>query len=238
MTREFRAFRPEELDGADDPVRDADIAEAHAAARELEGSLTGDAVHVPASFTDRVMAAVHASPAPVRPGILAPLVAAPGLGGLISSLRGAWGLVISGSGRSVGLRATGLAYILVVLLAATSLTSFAAIGAAGAIQYLTGGQSPAPSVMEPTKSPLPTGTVEPSGSPEPSESMEPSNSAEPGESLKPSESPAAPTTGTPSPRPTPEHSDEHPSSSPDASDDHGGSGSPTESPKPSETPGS
>lgn len=251
------SFRPEELTGADSGMTDAERAQSYSAARELEQAIGSEQFHPAAGFTNRVMAAVANEPAPRSAGFLAPLLARHSLAGAVASVRTAWSIALNGAGRPVGARGLALAYVLAVLLIGVSLTGAAAYGAAGAIGLLGPDGTPRPSLVAPgpTHSPEasseasePAGSEDPSESVEPSESPDASESPDPGASNHAEDSPAP--GATDSPRESVDHggatespsaSDDHggAAASPDSSDDSGGgsgSGSPTQSPKPSDTP--
>jgi hypothetical protein len=248
------SFRPEELTGADGRMTDAERAESYSAARELEQAIRSEQFHASAGFTNRVMAAVAIEPAPRPAGFLAPLLARHSLAGVVASVRTAWSIALNGAGRPVGARGLALAYVLAVLLIGVSLTSAAAYGAAGAMGLLVPDGTPRPSLVAPGPTQAPDASSEasePSGSEEPSESVEASESPEASESADPSASNHAEGSpapgGTASPRESDDHGDatESPSpsgdhgggsGSPDSSDNSGdsGSGSPTQSPDPSD----
>jgi hypothetical protein len=253
------SFRPEELTGADSGMTDAERAESYSAARGLEQAVGSEPFHPSAGFADRVMARVAKEPAPRPAGFLAPLLARHSLAGVVASVRTAWSIAVNGAGRPVGARGLALAYVLAVLLIGVSLTGAAAYGAAGAMGLLTPDGSPKPSLITPgpTRSPVaspeasePARSDDPGESAEPSGSPEASESSEPGESSHPAISPAP--GATVGPRASDDHGGATPS--PSASDDHGGAGpgpspsddsggggsgggaSPTQSPRPSDTP--
>jgi hypothetical protein len=243
-------FRPDELLGSDGPIRESDQAAALASARELEQSLPPDAVRPSADFTTRVMAAIAVEPVPRPVGFLAALWARPNPRGFIASLRQAWAIASGGLGRPMAARSAALAYVLVVAILGLSLTGVAAVGAASAL-HVFGPDRTAPPIVSPSPTPSPEPTDDLSGpteSAEPGESPEPSGTEEASESPEPSEtggggSPGPVKTPRPSaaPSPTPGHTDDNGGSeTPEPSDDHGGgsggSGSPSQSPKPSATP--
>ena len=232
------SFRPGELAGGDGAPSDAELAAAFSTARELEAALPAERVAPPPGFTDRVMAAVALEPAPRRAGFLNALRARPGLAGLVASVREAWGVVAGGPGRPAAARGLALAYVLAVVVVATSLSGIAAYGAAGALGFLDGDASPSPSIVtetpEPSPTPEPTRTPEPSATPAPSASEEPSPSV----SAPPSPRPTATPRPTRTPEPSDGHGDESPSPSPDdiSSPDPGDTPDPSDTPKPSESP--
>lgn len=229
-------FRPEEIGGADPPIRDGELAEAYGVARALEQAMPSDPIRSSSGFANRVMAAVAVEPAPQAAGFLAGFLAHPGLASLAASVRVAWSTAAGASGRPFGVRAAALAYVFVVLIAAVSVTGAAALGTAGAFGLLPDDGSPVPTEVVASPSPDQTERVGPSGSPEPSESAEPSASSGPDGSR-----PSTRLSASPSPVSSVESSQ---SPSPSSSDDSGGSGSgsptdspsPSDSPKPSETP--
>ena len=254
------SFRPDELVGGDAKIPDSERAESYAAARELEQAISGGDVHPSAGFSNRVMAAVMAEPAPRAIGFLAPLQARHSLAGVVASVKAAWSVVMGGGGRPVGARGLALAYVLAVMLVGVSLTGVAAFGTGAALHLITPDHTPQPSIHTPGPTSSPDESMdgneasdshEPEDSGEPGESPGSSESSEPGESDHPEDS------SGPGASPSPEASDDHggSSSEPSASDDDGGgssnspeasddpsgsggsgSGSASQSPKPSETP--
>ncbi|MEO5919186.1 MAG: hypothetical protein ABIQ17_06470 [Candidatus Limnocylindrales bacterium] len=243
MTMRPGSFRPDELVGADVDFEDAEVARVAAAAEVIERSTPSDSLQPTVDFTGRVMAALASEPTPRRAGWLRGAAERLGLGRLVASVGGAWAIFVDASGRPAGVRAAALTYVLVVLLAAASLTGVAALGVGGALQFLSRDASPTPSLLvEPTTPPDLGPVVEPSFSPSPSESVEPDASGGPDDSLEPGETgpstaPGGSTTGsTASPGASAEGSDDHGGASPSPSDDHGGSGSPSGLPEPSKTP--
>jgi len=244
MSQSPGSFRPSELEGADGQHGDADLAGAFSMARELEASRGSETIAPSADFADRVMAAVAREPAPRPAGFLAALRSRPGLAGLTFSVREAWAVVGGGPGRPMRARGLALAYVLVVLIAGTSLTGLAAYGAAGALGFLGDDASPTPTVQEtvapstPSPDALPTPALTPSPTPPgPTESSEPSGSPEPDESAEPGESddhgggsPGA--SGEASPDP----SDDGESSPEPSQDDDDASSEPSDTPRPSDTP--
>ena len=244
MTLRPGSYRPDEVGGADAPIRDSELAEAYAAARLLERAMPTDPVTRSGDFSDRVMAAVAQEPAPQPAGFLGALLAHPGPASFVASVRSAWATAAGAAGRPVQVRATAMAYVLAVLVAAVSLTGVAAIGTAGAIGGLLGQDrtsDPSGLVTSPSPSPSddvgPSESAEPSDSAEPSESAEPSGSVGPEDSLKPGETPRPTSSRAPGASPSPEGSDDHGESpSPSSSDASSGSGSPSNTPRPSDTP--
>ena len=241
MTAGPGSYRPAEADGADTAIRDSELAEAYAAARQLERAMPADPMTRSGDFVDRVMAAVAMEPAPRAAGFLGAFTAHPGPATFLASIRSAWRTAADAAGRPFRIRATALAYVLAVLVAAVSLTGVAAIGTAGALGWFQRDGSREPSGLVTSPEPSPSDEIRPSGSPEPSESAEPSESVEPsessgpGDSLEPGESPRP--TSSRAPSASPGASDDHGESpSPSSSDDSSGSGSPSDTPKPSETP--
>ncbi len=243
MSQRPGSFRPSELDGADQPLGDAELAGALSMARELEASLPGDLSGPSAAFGDRVMVAIALEPAPRPAGFLAVLRARPGLAGLTASVREAWAVVAGGPGRPMRARGLALAYVFAILVIGTSLTGVAAYGAAGALGLFDDDASPIPTVQEtvapsPTPAPIETPTVSPSPSPTPTESTEPTESQEPDGSTEPQESddhggatPAA------TPDESPDESDDDGGSSPAPSQESDDSSSePSDTPRPSDTP--
>ena len=243
MTAGPGSYRPAEADGADAAIHDSELAEAHAAARLLERAMPADPMTRSGDFVDRVMAAVAMEPAPRAGGFLGAFTAHPGPATFLASIRSAWRTAAHAAGRPFRIRATALAYVLAVLVAAVSLTGVAAIGTAGALGWFQrdGSQEPSGLVTSPEPSPSdeigPSGSPEPSESAEPSESVEPSESSGPGDSLEPGESPRPTSSRAPSASASPGTSDDHGESpSPSSSDDSSGSGSPSDTPRPSDTP--
>ena len=244
MTLRPGSYRPDEVGGADAPIRDSELAEAYAAARLLERAMPTDPVTRSGDFVDRVMAAVVREPAPQPAGFLGALLAHPGPSNFIASVRSAWTTAAGAAGRPVRVRAAAMAYVLAVLLVAVSLTGVAAFGTAGAIGGLLGqDRSSDPSGLVTSPSPSlsddvgPSESAEPSDSAEPSESTEPSGSSPPEDSLQPGETPRPSSSRTPGVSASPQASDDHGESpSPSSSDDmSGSSGSPSDTPRPSDT---
>ena len=244
-------FRPEEINGADPPIREGDLSQALAAAHSLEQAMPSDSVRSSSGFANRVMAAVAVEPAPRSAWFFAGVLAHPGLASLAGSVRGAWSTAAGRADRPFGVRAAALAYVFVVLIAAVSVTGAAALGAAGAFGFLSDDGSPVPSEVVASPSPDQTDGIGPWASPEPSESAEPSESTGPNGSREPDGSLEADATPTsrpstrPSASPSPVASDDHGETpSPSSSGDSAGSGSrsptdsarPSDTPKPSETP--
>ncbi len=243
MGRTTRRFLPDELGGEAGPgggrPSSAELAEALAAARELEALASAGEVRPSAEFVERVMAVLAEEPLPA-PAVAAGMAARAGrLGVALGALVDLWRVAWSG-GRPLAVRAQALAFVLVVLLAAGSLGGLAAAGAWSVLSPARPPElSPAVSpVLAPSPSPsaLPPATqpTEPSPSPEPSSSAEPSSTPalSPAPSPRqsptpgPTRTPRPTTTTTPSPSPTPSPSKTpEPSETPQptSSDDHGGS---------------
>ncbi len=156
----MRRFDQTELHGAEQEPSSAELAEAVLAACRLE-SLTATVVIRPTEgFEDRVMAAIATEPAPrlmVRPGSS---VRGGRPAAFLLAIRDAWGVATHG-GRPIGVRAQALAFVLLVVVAAGTLTGAAAIGVGG---LLRSPQSPAPS-----SEPSPSNAPSPSGTPDASE---------------------------------------------------------------------
>jgi outer membrane biosynthesis protein TonB len=195
-------------------------------ARGLERAAADD-IRPSAGFADRVMAAIVAEPAPrviVRP---AETVRGGMVGAFLASVRDAW-KVSTSPGRPTFVRAQAMGFVFLVVLATGSLSTLAAIGAAGFISQ-DDHHTPAPTLPI---GPSPRPTSEPTPA-TPSPSSEPTPSETPAETTEPSETPdATETTGGTSshepgttPRPT-EHQTAKPTKTPHE----------TESPEPSETP--
>jgi len=135
-----------------------------------------DEVPMPADegFVDNVMAAVAREPTPGSTGFLVPLRRRGVLGGFRDSFRQAWASV--GAGRPIVGRSAALAYVLVVAVAAVSLTGVAVLGTAGALGLFNPSPTPsptplpAPTVAPPTVAPSPSddNAPEPTVAPEPS----------------------------------------------------------------------
>jgi hypothetical protein len=221
MSGPTRRFNPDELiGGADQPPTEAELADAFAAARVLEGYASTDHVSPTEGFEDRVMAAIATEPAPrvvVRPasGVRGGRAAA-----FVAAVRDAWAIATRG-GRPVAVRAQALGFLLVVGLVVGSLGTVTAVGVGS---WLGNQPTPQPSVQ-------PVVSVSPSPSPSTGPTVSPSPSTSPGPSI---ETPAA--TETLEPTETPEASE--------TPDDHGGGGEesasetpdPTDSSEPDDTP--
>jgi hypothetical protein len=212
MTGPGRRFDPSELlGGADGDPTESKLADAFAAARALEAHTPRDQVGPTEGFEDRVMAAIATEPAPrvvVRPRSAGGGIAA----GLLAAIRDSWG-ILTGSGRSVGVRAQALGLLLLAGVALTSLVSVALVGVGSllgpqptAIPSVEAFPTPSPTVSPPlspspsateTASPTtssgstptaqPTETSEATETPEATETSGPDDTADPGETLKPAE---------------------------------------------------
>lgn len=189
-------------------------------ARELEALATSDGIRPTDGFEDRVMRAVATEPVPrvvVRP---ASAVRGGRPAAFLLAFRDAWGVAATG-GRPMAIRAQGLGFVLLVLLAAGSLATAGVVGVGGLLGHSSQSPSfePAPAV-NPTPAGLDaTPTDDHPGSPEPT----PDNSADPGATASPDE------TATPeaTPRPT---------ATPDATARPFRTPRPTEKPHPTRTP--
>ena len=225
-----RRFDPGELgDAGNGPLRDAEAAGLLAAARDLEEFARAESAMPTVGFEDRVMAAVAREPAPV-------LVANGGfLPGLITAVRDAWRIIWSG-GRPLAVRAQALALVLLVAIAAGSVGTLGAVGAARFFSSSDATPVPTPTIdqSQPPVSPSPSPSVlpspSPSESPEPSESPSASESAEPtgidngsGATSSPTRTPPPTVMPTITPNPTPTHE-------PTRTDDS------LETPRPTDTP--
>ena len=252
MSGSPRRFDPAELrvPGEPDPSV-TELADALAAARELEALATDPGIRPSDGFEDRVMAAIAAEPAPRL--VAAPVSAVRGgrLGAFLVTVRESWAVASSG-GRPMAVRAQALAFVLLVVLAtgalagASVVTVGALIGPNGATirpDDTTNPTTPSdddlsPTTLEPTESAEPPESTEPTESAEPAEteSAEPGETAEPTETAEPGKTarPGETTRPTRTPRPTetlnghetsePQETPE-PAETPSGTDDHGGSGS-------------
>lgn len=236
MSGPGQRFDPSELRIPGEPeMPSAERADALVAARELE-RVTAEGICPTDGFEDRVMAAIASEPAPrlvMRPGSA---VRGGVAGAFLIAVRDAWG-VATGAGRPVAVRAQAMAFVLLVVVAAGTLTSAAAVGVGG---LLNGDRDSAPTVEpETTLAPTPVGPTQPAVESTDGESAEPSETPEASESAEPSETPEATETsesadepGSATPRSTkprstdePEPTDEPGSSDePGSGDDGGGSG--------------
>jgi hypothetical protein len=226
MSGPTRRFNPDELiGGADQPPTEAELADAFAAARVLEGYASADHVAPTEGFEDRVMAAIATEPAPrvvIRPasGVRGGRAAA-----FLAAVRDAWAIATRG-GRPVAVRAQALGFLLVVGLVVGSLGTVTAVG----VGSWLGNQSTPPPSVQPvvTVSPSPSPSTGPTVSPSPSTWPSPSPSIE-----------SPPATETLEPTDAPDATE-----TPDESDDHGGGGEestsetpdPTDSSEPDDTP--
>lgn len=237
MTMSPGPFAPDEIAEDLGSTPGPDAAEAWAAARALERAMPADPPRPSVEFSSRVMAALADEPPPHAAGFLAGLWARPGIAGLVASTRQAWNTAFASGARPMRVRLSAMAYVLAILIAASSLTGVAAFGAAGALGLLSGDRSPTPTVVGPSPAPSPSAVEAPSESPEGSESPEPSGSEDPDESGEPG-SPGAGVTDAPSATHAPGATDDHGHDSPEPSDDTRGPGqTPRPSlPKPSESP--
>jgi hypothetical protein len=234
MTVRGGRFEPEELQGSDStPVSDLEVAAALSTARDLERAAAADAVQPSPDFTKRVMAAIEREPRPAAGGAFV-LRATSRVVRFATSLREAWALAVGGSGRPIGARATALAYVLVVAIAAASITGVAAVGAAGALGLLGPARtSPPPTEPRPTprSTPEPSPSTAPAASPDPSASPTASSSTEPIETGEANQSPDPTASASPTGSDRPDESETpDPSSTPDASDTPEPSGSDSSGP--------
>src|SRR3954462_3481398 len=161
MTGPIRRFDPAELREPGEPApSQAEQADLLIAARELEAAATAtEAIRPTEGFEDRVMAAIALEPAPrvvIRPGSA---VRGGRPAALLLSIRDAWGIATTG-GRPLAVRGQAFAFLLLVVIAAGTLTTGAGVGV-GAL--LRPNQSPVPSVQPgPTIAPTPIPTATPS----------------------------------------------------------------------------
>jgi hypothetical protein len=169
MTGPIRRFDPGELTGSGEPEPSvAELAEALAVARDLESLPAEPGVRPTAGFEDRVMAAVATEPAPrlvIRPGSA---VRGGRAGALLLAIRESWAVATRG-GRPMVVRAQALAFVLLAVLAAGSVTGLGAM-TVGAL--LGRGPLPGPTIepgpsVDPSAAPsgLPTASPSPSGMP-------------------------------------------------------------------------
>lgn len=191
MSGPFR-FGPDELG----ETEGSELDDALEAVGALEVAAS-DAPAMPgAAFSDRVMAALADEPSPAPTGFLIPLRHRGLLAGFRESVRQAWASL--GAGRPAFARAAALAYVLVVVIAGTSIAGLATLGAAGALGLLGPHESVTPS-PEPTVAPVFTPTPQ-----------------TPAPSTNPSIEPL------PSPTESEGPDDHGGGSGPEPSDDHGG----------------
>ncbi len=241
MNGSGRRFDPSELlGGSGSEPTTAELADVLAAARVLEAHAAGDVIRPTSGFEERVLAAIAAEPAPR----LVVGAGAAGRGGrpaaFVAAVRDAWAIA-TGGGRPLAVRAQALGFVLLVVIAAGSLTGVAAVGVGG---FLADRPSPSPSLPAPTadpssaaptpsSSPSPTPSSSPSPTPTVDPSASPSSSPLPTETVGPTPTPrsteTAQPTGTVKPTGTAQPTESvKPTGSPDASDDHG-DGSPSPS---------
>jgi hypothetical protein len=196
-------FRPAELDGADEPLSPAELAEALSAARELEAAAMAADVRPSLGFSARVMAAVAAEALPRPVAALGWAARRWRVRALVAALADTWHLAWSGR-RPLAARAQALAVVVVLIVAVGSVSGLAVAGVAGMLgkSMVT---APSPSAVPATAGPS---SEEASPSPTPS--------AEPRATPEPPETPATPKRSTP--RPT-----VHPTETSEDGDDHGGS---------------
>ena len=195
-------FRPGELDGAGEPLRLVEQAQALATARELEAAVMAADVRPTPGFSERVMAAVATEPLP-RPVVAFGLAARQGraraaFGALVDTWRLAWS-----GGRPLAARAQALAIVAVLVLAVASVSGVAIAGVAGMLGRSTVvPPSPQLIVAPPSEkvSPSPKRSAEPSAPPKPPANPEPT---------------ATPKRSTPRPM-------VEPTETPEDGDDHGG----------------
>ena len=145
MTGPMRGFDPAELRVPGEPVpTQAEQADLLIAARELESAASAtQAIRPTEGFEDRVMAAIPLEPAPrvvIRPGSA---VRGGRPAAFLLAIRDAWGIATTG-GRPWAIRGQALAFLLLVVVAAGSLTTAAGVGV---VALLRTNQSPAPSVQ-------------------------------------------------------------------------------------------
>ena len=218
-----RRFNPSELlGGSEPPASEAELADAFATARVLEAHATADRIGPTEGFEDRVMAAIATEPAPrvvLRPG---PAVRGGRPATFLIALRDAWAIA-TGQGRPMAVRAQALGFLLVVVVAAGSLGTVAAVGVG--------------SLLEPRPSPVPSVAPISTATPSPEPSISPLPSPSP--SIEPSASPMATETAEPSETgeatETPEGTDDHGGASATETPDASGTSEPEDTPKPGET---
>ena len=230
MTGPIRRFDPAELrsPGEPDPTQ-AEQADALRAARDLEAVASlADRIGPTEGFEDRVMAAIAAEPAPRV--VLRPAASVRGgrLAAVLLAIRESWAVATSG-GRPLAVRAQALGVVLLVVLAAASLTGVAAVGVGS---LLNGNRAPTPTVVPlpsatpsaaPTNPPSPSAEPSMTGSPEPSETPEATETPGATETPEATDHGAATETARPirTPRPT---DTAEPTETPGSTDDHGGGG--------------
>jgi uncharacterized membrane protein YgcG len=232
-------FHPYELSGADGgELTSAQLGEAVASARLLQGVLVVGDIHPSIDFADRVMSAVAEVPRP-QPAIAAGLALRQGRpGALLAAFADAWRVAFSG-GRPLAVRAQAAALVLLAILLAGSLGGLATVGA---VRFLVPAeapsgptapsqivapaatQAPGPTGMEPTgmpastNTPAPTNNDEPSATDEPGATPEAPNTPRPGKTAQPTETPEPNETEEPGETDDPGETEE-----PGETDDHGGS---------------
>lgn len=224
MTGPNRRFDPAELriPGEPDPSR-AEQAEALRTARDLEAvAALADRVGPTEGFDDRVMAAIAAEPAPRV--VLRPAASVRGgrLAAVLLAIRESWAVATSG-GRPLAVRAQALGVVLVVVVAAASLTGVVAVGVGS---LLNGNRAPTPSVVPlPSAMPSLAPTNPPSPSPEPSMTGSPEPTETPDATETPGATDHGGSTETARPTRTPRPTDTaKPTETPSGTDDHGGGG--------------
>jgi len=197
-------FTPAELDGVDGIAPD-ELAADRRVARELEGVADRGTVRPSADFSERVMAAIAAEPAPAPVRAAGAAVRRGSLGALLVSFRDAW-RVSFGTGFPMAARAQALALVLVVsgALATSGVVTAGALGA-----FTNRGTGPAPT--QATDAPVITSQPTPTQVPTPTDEASPptgptSGSMEPAETGSPeaTETPTAEPAGTEAPGGTPE----------------------------------
>ncbi len=221
-------FRPSELDSASEPLTIVELAQALAAARELEVAAMAVDVRPTPGFSERVMAAVAAEPRP-RPhtafDMAAPRGRAPATTG---ALLDAWRVAWSGD-RPLAARAQALALVAVLVVGALSVSGVAIAGVASMLgRDAIMSPSPPSTIALPSQmvSPSPTPTAEPSVTPKPRVTPEPA--------ATPKRSPPQPTV---EPVETPEDDDDHGGGDGSASESSGGGGESEDVSTPSPTDG-
>lgn len=157
----------------------------------LEAQAAGDVIRPTSGFEGRVMAAIATEPAPRF--VLGAAVA--GRGGrsaaFLAAVRDAWAIA-TGGGRPLAVRAQALGFVLLVVIAAGSLTGVAAVGVGS---FLAAPPSPSPSLPAPTADPSPSASPSFSPPASPSSTVDPSSSPtgtpEPTDTTSPSQSPSS-----------------------------------------------
>ena len=225
MNGHGRRFDPSELRTAGEPEPSvAEMADALATARELEGLGAAEGIRPTEGFDDRIMAAVATELAPravVRPGSS---VRGGRPAAFLVAVRDAWGIAGSG-GRPIAVRAQALAFVLLVVVATGSLAAAGAVTVGG---LLTSGPIPSPS-FEPGPSTAPTSATP--ATPTATDTALPTETPGPGETATPTETPV--TTETPRPGETANPTETpRPTATPRSTE----TPRPTETPQPTETP--